>query len=50
MAETSASSKILQKYQEAFSADIFSSSVKNDTCEKHITTDFDTGIHFYSEL
>lgn len=32
MAETSASFKILEKYEEAFSADVFSFSVKNVTC------------------
>lgn len=50
MAETNASSKILQKYQVAFSADVFSFSAKNVTCEKRISTGFDTGIHLYSEL
>lgn len=32
MAETSASFKILQKYHEAFSAEVFSFSIKNVTC------------------
>lgn len=54
MAETSASFKILQKYQEAFLADVFSFSVKNVTYmgSTFLLVHFyiNTSIYFYSEL